>query len=493
VTKATAALDLLGPPAGQLIEETWAAHFIGGNKVGQRQTRVFRLRRDDGPDLLWIVAVDRLQIARFGELTEQELTTASLETEEGQVRQLAYQLKSGDAVQQTRGQVSGSQLELEGSGFGAGRRVTLGWSAQQHGVFAVERSLRRAAMRAGERRIVEAFVPLLDQTAEIELVAERQETVDVDEHDQSLLRIAAVDPRAADQPAETVYWTDATGAIVKTQETFLNRVTVVVDAARAMRPNQAAHVDLGIDVSVPVAQPISQPEAVKYAVYRVRTEGVEPQRVFAIGLSQRVLPAEPDEPDVALVTVSEVTPDQPAVPDIEPDRPQPDDLAPNALVQSDDPRVVAIADSVAGSVDDPWFAAQLLEQHIFRRLSKTTASSIFASAAEVARRRAGDCSEHAVLLAALCRARRIPARVAVGLLYSEADQRFLYHMWTEVWIKDRWIPLDATLGKGGIGGYHLKLRDSSLARQTAYSAILPVYRWAGRIQIEVVAARTSRP
>ena len=40
-----------------------------------------------------------------------------------------------------------------------------------------------------------------------------------------------------------------------------------------------------------------------------------------------------------------------------------------------------------------------------------------ATAAEVARSREGDCTEHAVLLAALARARGIPARVAMGLVY----------------------------------------------------------------------------
>ena len=67
---------------------------------------------------------------------------------------------------------------------------------------------------------------------------------------------------------------------------------------------------------------------------------------------------------------------------------------------------------------------------------------------EVARSLEGDCTEHAVLLAALCRARKIPARVAFGLVYYPPQKGFAYHMWNEVWIADRWIPLDATLGHG---------------------------------------------
>ena len=43
----------------------------------------------------------------------------------------------------------------------------------------------------------------------------------------------------------------------------------------------------------------------------------------------------------------------------------------------------------------------------------------FASASETARRRAGDCSEHAVLLAAVLRADGIPSRLCSGVVYTE--------------------------------------------------------------------------
>ena len=73
------------------------------------------------------------------------------------------------------------------------------------------------------------------------------------------------------------------------------------------------------------------------------------------------------------------------------------------------------------------------------------------TASDVARSHSGDCKAHAVYLAALARARGIPARVAVGLVYSDRLAAFGYHMWTEVYIDGRWIPLDGTLGLGGIG------------------------------------------
>ena len=136
-------------------------------------------------------------------------------------------------------------------------------------------------------------------------------------------------------------------------------------------------------------------------------------------------------------------------------------------------RVVELASRAKGDARDPLALAIQLERVVHESVERKDYSRAFDSAADVARKLQGDCTEHAVLLAAMCRARGIPARVASGLVaYREG---FAYHMWTEVWITDRWVPLDATLGKAGIGAGHLKLAESSLDGANAYSAFLPVF------------------
>ena len=67
-----------------------------------------------------------------------------------------------------------------------------------------------------------------------------------------------------------------------------------------------------------------------------------------------------------------------------------------------------------------------------------------AKASEVARLKEGVCDENAVLLAALLRAKEIPARMVGGLVYAEELQGFMYHAWVEAWIGDRWRSLDST-------------------------------------------------
>jgi Transglutaminase-like superfamily len=60
----------------------------------------------------------------------------------------------------------------------------------------------------------------------------------------------------------------------------------------------------------------------------------------------------------------------------------------------------------------------------------------------------GDCVQASVLLTALFRTARIPARSVMGLVYANKYEgkmnRFVYHMWTEVFIQGRWFIADAT-------------------------------------------------
>lgn len=70
----------------------------------------------------------------------------------------------------------------------------------------------------------------------------------------------------------------------------------------------------------------------------------------------------------------------------------------------------------------------------------------FDIASVVARKREGDCTEHAVLTAALLRGVGVPGRVVLGLVLTDAEgQRMAFgHAWTEYHDGSRWQLADAT-------------------------------------------------
>jgi len=84
------------------------------------------------------------------------------------------------------------------------------------------------------------------------------------------------------------------------------------------------------------------------------------------------------------------------------------------------------------------------------------------SALEVLRTNVGDCNEHATLATALLRALGIPARIAVGLVYTRG--RFYYHAWSEAYVGE-WISLDSTMNQMPVDATHIKLLDGNLDRQ----------------------------
>jgi hypothetical protein len=60
-------------------------------------------------------------------------------------------------------------------------------------------------------------------------------------------------------------------------------------------------------------------------------------------------------------------------------------------------------------------------------------------------------------------------------------------MWTEVWVRGQWMPIDATLGRGFVGATHLKVLDSSWHDVQSFTPLLPLLRVVGKASIEVVS------
>ena len=202
---------------------------------------------------------------------------------------------------------------------------------------------------------------------------------------------------------------------------------------------------------VPVDPPLPNPHQTRRVHYRVELADGDPAKIFAAGDTQSVRSLDPHTAEIMVRSIrpGEVSPPGDAKGKIGP-APAEYTTA-NSVLQIDDPAIQQMAKEARGAEKDPNKLAVMLEQYVHRSMSSSDLSQAFGTAAEVAKSRSGDCTEHAVLLAALARACGIPSRVAIGLVYVERAKAFGYHMWTEVYLDGAWVPLDATLGQGGIG------------------------------------------
>jgi hypothetical protein len=378
----------------------------------------------------------------------------------------------------TRGRVEGRELILQVGTLGRTQTVRIPWQADWGGPFAVEQSLKRQPMQPGEKRTVHGLT-VLNMVGETRLMAKDYEDVGLPAGTARLLRIECV-AELAGQRIEQVQWVDEAGQTLKSLMPGVGQEAVRTTKEDALRPPKGKF-DLLATSVVPVTTPVAKDS--RRVVYRARVTSGQIAGLFAEGLSQRVKPV--DE-RAAEISVLAVRPDQPAKPDVSETPPTDADRAPNSLVQSDDPLIVELAKTVLPRETDTWKIACALEAFVNQAVREKSLSQAFASAAEVARTREGDCTEHAVLLAAMCRARGIPARGAFGLVYYAPKKGFAYHMWTEAWIGERWVPLDATLALGGIGADHIKLGASNLAGGSPLADLLGVTQVLGRLELEVV-------
>jgi hypothetical protein len=131
-------------------------------------------------------------------------------------------------------------------------------------------------------------------------------------------------------------------------------------------------------------------------------------------------------------------------------------LEPTRYLQSDNEKVIELARSAVGGTKDAAEAARKIEAFVADYIENRSLSVGYASAVEVAASRQGDCSEFAVLTAAMCRAVGIPAQVVAGVAYVDdfmGNRGFGGHAWTQAYIGGRWVGLDASFKGGGRGGY----------------------------------------
>jgi len=87
-----------------------------------------------------------------------------------------------------------------------------------------------------------------------------------------------------------------------------------------------------------------------------------------------------------------------------------------------------------------------LIQFVHAAIAHKTYRRSFDLASQVASSREGDCTEHAVLLAAMARATGRPARVVLGIMLMESPDRLssFGHAWTEIHDDESWRIADAT-------------------------------------------------
>jgi transglutaminase-like putative cysteine protease len=183
--------------------------------------------------------------------------------------------------------------------------------------------------------------------------------------------------------------------------------------------------------------------------------------------------------------------------------------SPTAMVDSDDEKIKALAESITSKLSakqakDTLSRAQALRAGARQHITHSTLATGFASASETVRSQQGDCTEHAMLLAALLRADGIPSRVCTGVVYSESSAvqasadphqtmgggttqaaSLVWHMWSQALIDGAWHDLDATLDLHFHGGHILTSTSSMVDILSLRSSELQMMKLIGALDVTV--------
>ena len=205
-------------------------------------------------------------------------------------------------------------------------------------------------------------------------------------------------------------------------------------------------------------------------------------------------------------------------------------MSPSAMVDNEDEVVIELSHKIDAALARKGFTVPAHGEPLDDRMQPEVAyqlrdlvsshigdkhlSTAYASASETARTGSGDCTEHAVLLAALLKARGIPARVCHGLVYveqggsaisgqAEVDAmgnvveaggatsmtgQFGWHMWSQAMINGHWHDLDATLHIPYSVG-HVLVGTSSMADKEAHNNHMQMAALIGNLAMSVREVR----
>lgn len=141
-------------------------------------------------------------------------------------------------------------------------------------------------------------------------------------------------------------------------------------------------------------------------------------------------------------------------------------LTANTWLEAKDSRLIAAVAKAVKKDDSPAIKMKKLALLTRKRLENNPHFSGYATALQAYQSRSGDCTEYAVLLAALGRAAQVPTRVVFGLSYSREKFHgkanvFAPHAWVQAWVDGAWRSYDAAFEYFDAGHIALQVSDGN--------------------------------
>jgi Transglutaminase-like superfamily len=491
------------PPApaaakdGKPLFDYWFAVGVEGQRVGYVNWAAKETEQNGKPYAVGVRYLN-LTISRFGQVVTQWGEESTVETPAGEV--LLTSMRQGlgkDQALALTGIVEGKVLKIRGDGAASGATDTP-WPPGVVGLVREPKLFKELKLKQGESSDYPTYIPTVNRVVKTTITFEGEESKVLwpNTPARKLLRFhSKPDPIGQVKLPASTTWVDAeTFEPLQLETDFpalggrlaFTRTTKEAATAPVTRPVEVFNVQsIRLNAEIPG---IHGKGSVVYKVSVPRDD--EPATVFATDARQQLKNLDPKAKTFELHVSASRGPDKNAPAQPAPGKEFTDS---NYFINWDNAGVKGhAARAVAGLPINAsaWDRAVAVERWVNQNMKAFEFSQAMATADNVAKTLSGDCTEYAMLAAAMCRAVGVPSRTALGLVYAPArdGKPFLaYHMWTEVYADGQWVPIDATLGMGGVGPGHVKITDHSWYDEKSFAPLLPVLRaLTAKPSVEVV-------
>ncbi|HEX4141893.1 MAG TPA: transglutaminase-like domain-containing protein [Candidatus Methylacidiphilales bacterium] len=445
--------------------------MLDGKRCGYGMTQVTLVDTPSGPAYLTLNHQEFL-VKRLGVSLKMIETSKVWEDKQGGVLSFEESNEAGGADINSSGVRQGDEMVVSSHGqtqrFHLPRLAALGPEA-------VRRETLQVPLRAGQTFSFDTFdtdYPQADVVQSGTVV--QRETLDVRGVKRAVWRLTSTASYMPGVVATT--WVDDQGSDVLMDASLPGFGTVheyVTDRAECMKQPEGAEIFSGTLIHPQCA--LTNISDLGQAVYRLTTGDHSQNLTLWSKDQQRVLSSGPGTCEVE-VTVPRFTAADATwqLPHADTDALHPF-LQASSYLEVNAPIIQSLARKAVGDEKNPVLAAHKIERFVRDYITKKDLNVGFGSAEETAKSREGDCTEHAVLCAALGRAVGLPTRCVVGFGYIPPGEEvptitnttdnstgiFGFHMWAEAWIADgQWVPMDAALDGFDVG--HIAITKSAL-------------------------------
>ncbi|MBL8818201.1 MAG: transglutaminase domain-containing protein [Planctomyces sp.] len=486
----------LQPPA-QIIpagapDDEWFRILFDDEPIGYERIRSEHVGFGKPNHQIRRIRETRLVLKRFGSDLSLSATLETTETPDGQLMGWSLRRTGGDGNSIERSGIWVENLshysvneKVQGT-----RRTRIIQSPAPAWSPAISSWLPKFVTKQTQRRSsVSVLFPETAAIAEIQISVKGRQGVRSKKGKALVAKHIEYWPKDAPDQKNAVYVDDLDQVVLAEQPLMGGRMILErSDAATALGSGNSAGLQVELTGMIPVRNGIPNPETRRVTRMRISVPQGQ-QLVIPQSLFQTVETDSPNQVNVTLLSPVE-TGHREGFSRLRPSEEVAEEfLISTPLITSDNEAVHRLTRLSAGTVADPLEGCRRMSRYLFANLKPSPFSTICQPASEVAKTMRGDCTEHAVLLAAMMRASGIPSRVVIGLTYVERTSSLMAHMWAEAWIDGKWIPYDSTKKQGQPGATTLRLADSGLTEDSGDGLLLflPLLDLIGKAQVDILA------